>query len=152
MNAHLAWLWLALAPVGALACNPAAPVPPILEGYAYDRVAAQALARDAESVVTARFTSRVDLDLGDGKGTKSYLFEVIEGWKAVRPRQLAIDGLWVPCELDLARGSVWLMYLDGQRLLHAVPGSEVNDELEILGDVAWFYGPGGELVEPVERD
>ena len=152
MKRHLAWLALLLAPAGGLACNPAPPVPPILEGYAYDRVAAEALVRDAGSVVTARFKSTVDLDLGDGEGTKTYIFQVIEGWKAVQPRRVAIEGVWVPCDLALVRGSVWLLYLDGTRLLHAVPGQAVNEELAILGDVAWFYGPGGELVEPVERD
>jgi hypothetical protein len=136
----------------AIACNPAPALPPILEGYAYDRLAAEALVRDAGSVVTARFDSTLELDLGDGAGTRSYVFEVIEGWKAVQPRKLAIDGIWVPCDLDLTRGAVFLLYMDGARLLYAVPAQQVDVELALLGDVAWFYGPGGQLVRPVEGD
>lgn len=136
----------------AFACNPAPPLPPILEGYAYDPMAAEALVRDAGSVVTARLASVVELDLGAGRVEKTYVFEVIEGWKAVQPRRLAIEGVWVSCELPLERGRVFLMYLSGSRLLYALPGEEVDSELTLLGDVDWFYGPSGQRVEPVERD
>lgn len=135
-----------------LACNPHAPVPPILEGYEYDPMAAEALVRDAASIVTARFASTVETDLGNGSRAVTYVFDVIEGWKAVEPRRLAIDGTWVSCNLDLNRGNVFLLYLDGTRLLWAVPGTEVNEELSLLGDVDWFYGPSGQLVRPVERE
>lgn len=147
---RLAAGFLALAAGPALACNPAPTLPPILEGYAYDRTAAEALVRDAGSVVTARFDSRLELDLGAGARETTYVFEVIEGWKAVQPRRLAIDGAWVSCELDLARGRVFLLYLDGPRLLYAVPAETLDAELALLGDVDWFYGPAGQLVEPVE--
>jgi hypothetical protein len=136
----------------AWSCNPAPALPPILEGYAYDAMAAETLIRDAGSVVTARLSQVVELDLGAGPVEKTYVFEVIEGWGAVQPRRLAIEGVWVSCELPLDRGRVFLMYLDASRLLHALPGEDVDTELALLGDVDWFYGPSGRLVEPVERD
>lgn len=137
---------------GALACNPDPPVPPILEGYAYDRMAAETLVRDAASVVTARLDSIVRLELADGPSSATYVFLVLDGWKAVEPRRLAIDGTWVSCDLDLERGRVFLLYLDGPRLLYAVPAEALEEELALLGDVEWFYGPSGQLVEPVEQE
>lgn len=148
--AAAALLWLAA--TGSHACNPSPALPPVLEGYAYDATAAGVLIRDAGSVVTARFRSTVELLLGNDGVSTTYVFEVIEGWKAVQPRRLAIEDVWVPCDLELRKGAVFLLYMDGDRLLYAVPAADLDTELALLGDVAWFYGPSGQLVRPVEQE
>lgn len=149
MRAAAFWLAL-LVSVPALACNPSPPRHPVLDGYAYDLSAARALLRDSASVVTARYSSRVELDLGEQRRT-SYLFEVLEGWKDRVPRRLAVDGYWIDCELALRPGAHYLLYLDGERVLFALPAESLGpDELDLLGDLAWYYGPAGKLVRPVE--
>lgn len=141
-----------LAAAPAIACNPSPPRPPVLEGYPYDLSAARALARDAASVVTARYASPVQLELGEQRRT-SYVFDVQEGWKAVVARRLAVDGFWISCDLELRPGAHYLLYLDGERVLWALPAETLGrDELQLLGDVDWYYGPGGSLVRPVEDE
>jgi hypothetical protein len=132
----------------AAACNPAPPRPPVLDGYAYDAMAAGALLRDADAVVSARLKLRIDTTLGPGEAPDqaSYVFEVIEGWKAVVPQRLTLAGAWVDCALPLQAGQVFLLYLSGERLLHAVPAERLDFELDLLGDPAWFYGAGGRLL------
>lgn len=145
----LALAALLSAPPG-FACNPAPPRPPVLEDYAYDEAAVRALVRDAGSIASARFVSRVDLEL-TAEPIQSYVFEIIEGWKAVVPRRLAINGYWISCGLGLRRGDVYLLYLDGERLLWAVPARELDSELEVLADVDWYYDAAGQLVEPLDE-
>lgn len=137
----------------AHACNPAPPRPPILEGYRYDAMAAGALLRDADAVVSARLKLRIDtlLGPGDAPDEAGYVFEVIEGWKAVIPRRLTLAGVWVDCALPLETGQVFLLYLSGERLLHAVPAERLDFELDLLGDPAWFYDAGGRLVTDEEE-
>ena len=131
------------------ACNPAPPQPPILAGYRYDAMAAGALLRDADAVVSARLKLRIDTLLGsdDAADQAGYVFEVIEGWKAVIPRRLTLAGVWVDCALPLDTGQVFLLYLAGERLLHAVPAEALDFEFDLLGDPAWFYDAGGRLVQ-----
>lgn len=137
---------LAASPV--LACNPAPPRPTILQGYAYDAKAAEYLVRDAASVVAARLALRIDIDLGEPAAGRQadYVFEVLEGWGAETARRVTIGGRWVSCELPLQPGRVFLLYLDGQRLLHAVPAEQLDFEFPLLGEPAWFYDAGGRLV------
>ena len=146
---HWLLLTLMLGWQAAVACNPAPPRPPILEGYRYDAMAAGALLRDADAVVSARLKLRIDTMLGPGEAPDQagYVFEVIEGWKAVRPMRLTLAGVWVDCALPLDRGQVFLLYLAGERLLHAVPAEALDFELDLLGDPAWFYDAGGRLVQ-----
>lgn len=144
---------LLLAAAPALACNPAAPRPPVLEGYAYDAMAAEYLVRDADSVVAARLALRIDVDLGAsaaGRQQADYVFEVLEGWGAETPRRVTISGRWVSCELPLQPGRAFLLYLDGERLLHAVPVEQLDFELALLGEPAWFYDASGRLVRAGE--
>jgi hypothetical protein len=137
-----------LAAAPALACNPAPPRPPILEGHAYDAKAAEYLVRDAASVVAARLALRIDIDLGEPAAGRQadYVFEVLEGWGAETARRVTIGGRWVSCELPLHPGRVFLLYLDGERLLHAVPAEQLDFEFALLGEPAWFYDAGGRLV------
>jgi hypothetical protein len=137
----------------AAACNPAPPRAPILQGYSYDAVAAGALLRDADAVVSARLKLRIDTLLGPGEvpDEAGYVFEVIEGWKAVIPRRLTLAGVWVDCALPLDAGQVFLLYLSGERLLHAVPAELLDFEFDLLGDPAWFYDAGGRLVTSEEE-
>ncbi len=132
----------------AQACNPAPPRPAILEGYRYDAMAARALLRDADAVVSARLKLRIDtlLGPGDAPDEAGYVFEVIEGWKAVLPQRLTLAGVWVDCALPLQAGQVFLLYLSGERLLHAVPAETLDFELDLLGGPAWFYDAAGRLV------
>ena len=145
---------LLLAWQGAGACNPQPPRPPVLDGYAYDAMAAGALLRDAEAVVAARLALRIDTELGAAPapaGTApahaDYVFEVIEGWKATRPQRLVLAGVWVDCRLPLEPGQVFLLYLAGERLLHAVPEEALDFELGMLGDPDWAYAAGGRLLQ-----
>lgn len=137
----------------AAACNPGPPKPAALAGYPYDAAAAGHLQRDAGSIVAARLALRVDLEIGDSGTTpvrSDYVFEVLEGWKALTPRRLTIAGYWVSCELDLQAGRVFLLYLEGERLLHAVPVEQLDFELTLLGEPGWFYDARGRLVEQPE--
>jgi hypothetical protein len=141
----------------AAACNPQPPRHAVLEGYPYDAMAAEYLIRDARSVVAARLAHRLDLQLdapgdapGDAPARPDYVFEVIEGWQDITPRRIAISGYWVSCNLQLRAGRVFILYLEGERLLHAVPVEEIDFELALLGEPGWFYDARGRLVEPEE--
>jgi hypothetical protein len=136
----------------ARACNPDAPRPPILAGYDYDRTAAEQLLRDSTTVVAARLARRLDLEVsGEGVKRVDYVFEALEGWRAERPRYIAIGGHWLSCILDLRPGRVFFLYLDGERLLHAVPVEKIDFELEMLGEPDWFYDARGQLVTPAAQ-
>lgn len=140
-------LWIAAMP--AVACNPAPMPPPILDGYEYDATAAEYLLRDASSVVAARYSLKLDLELGaadDARSQSDYVFEVLEGWKEETGRRLTISGRWVACELEVRAGRVFLLYLDRERLLHAVPAERLDFEPGLLGEPDWYYGAGGLLV------
>jgi hypothetical protein len=136
----------------AAACNPHPPRPAILEGYTYDAMAAEFLQGEASSVVAARLSLRLDVELGEqgdsgaGPSRADYVFEVLEGWQAETPRRLTIGGHWLSCELGLRAGRVFLLYLDGERLLHAVPAEQLDFELALLGEPDWFYDARGRLV------
>ena len=133
----------------ASACNPNPPKHPILQGHAWDATAAEYVLRDATSVVAARLALRLDLEV-EGRGgpaTRSdYVFEVLEGWKAHTPRRVTLAGRWVPCDLELSTGRVFMLYLDGERLLQAVPVEALDFELAPLGEPDWFYDVRGRLV------
>jgi len=136
-----------------VACNPDPPRPAILQGYAYDRTAAEYLLREARSVVAARLALRLDLELGEPGAPApraDYVFDVLEGWQEETPRRLTIAGTWVSCELELRTGRVFLLYLDGERLLHAVPVEAIDFELALLGEPDWFYDASGRLVSTRE--
>ncbi|MFU8821511.1 MAG: hypothetical protein ACNA8G_08125 [Gammaproteobacteria bacterium] len=133
----------------AAACNPNPPRHPILQGNGWDATAAEYLLRDATSVAAARLTLRLDLEVEGqgGPGTRSdYVFEVLEGWKAHTPRRVTLAGRWVPCDLGLSTGRVFMLYLEGERLLHAVPVEALDFELAPLGEPDWFYDATGRLV------
>lgn len=136
----------------ALACNPDPPRSPILHGHAYDAMAAEYLLREARTVVAARLALRVDLEVATGGASDAappradYVFEVLEGWKEETPRRLTITGYWVSCDLGLRAGRVFLLYLDGERLVHAVPVEQIDFELALLGEPDWFYDARGRLV------
>jgi hypothetical protein len=137
----------------AAACNPNPPRPAALEHYAYDATAAGYLQRDAGSIVAARLALRVDLEIGDSSVTPAqadYIFEVLEGWKAVVPHRLTLGGYWLSCALDWQAGRVFLLYLEGDRLLHAVPVEQLDFELTLLAEPDWFYDARGRLVEQPE--
>ncbi len=129
----------------ARACNPDPPRPPVLAGYDYDRTAAEQLLRDSTTVVAARLARRLDLELA-GEKSADYVFEALEGWRAERPRYIAVGGHWLSCTLTLRPGYVFFLYLDGERLLHAVPVEKIDFELEMLGEPDWFYDARGQLV------
>lgn len=138
----------------AAACNPDPPRPPVLEGHSYDAMAAGHLVRESDTVAAARLATVLELELDDGRpaGTrKDYVFEVLEGWNAVVPRRLVIGGHWVDCAIEPRVGRVFLLYLDGTRLLHAVPVERLDVELQLLGEPAWFYDAGGRFVRKVEE-
>lgn len=145
---------LLLAMPAAFACNPSPPQPPVLEGYAWDATAAGQLQRDARSIVKARFRHRLDLEFGEptNRPRADYVFEVTEGWKAATPRSLTLAGHWVSCRLELKAGGVLLLYLDGDRLMHAVPLERLDFEPGMLGEPDWFFDAGGRLVVPAEAE
>jgi len=133
----------------ALACNPAPPRPAALQGYPYDPTAAEALLRASSSVVVARLALRIDVELEqDGMERAEYVFEIIEGWKAELPQRLVIGGYWVDCALDLRPGQEFLLYLEGSRLLHAVPLEQTDFEARLLGGPDWFFDASGRRVSP----
>jgi hypothetical protein len=136
---------------GAAACNPAPPRPPILEGHAYDAVAAEYLVRDATSVVAARLSLVLDLEGGPADTPRrDYAFEVVEGWGAETPRRLIIGGHFVDCAIEPRAGRAFLLYLDGERLLYALPVERLDLELALLGEPGWFYDVRGQLVRVAE--
>jgi hypothetical protein len=142
-----AGLLLAGVPAPAVGCSDQAPRPPVLEGAEYDDMARAFLVRSSSTIAVARFHRRLEMDLG-GEIKVDYVFEIIEGWKAPLPRRLVINGERVPCDLPLAPGNPYLVYFEGQRPLWIVPGIDLSEELLLLADVDWFYGPRGELVTP----
>ncbi|NGX16099.1 hypothetical protein [Wenzhouxiangella sp. XN24] len=148
--AHAGW-------AATAACNPDPPQPPVLRGYDYDEVAAAQLLRDAKSVVAARLELRVDVELpspDDAPGdavrdaplSATYVFEALEGWQAPTPRRISLSGYWVPCDIEPEAGRVFLLYLEGERLLHAVPVEALDFELAMLGEPDWFYDARGRFV------
>lgn len=143
-------LLLAWGPV--LACNPSPPVPPILEGHEYDRMAMEYLVRDSVTVALARYVSRVDLliegEVADTGLQARYVFELTEGWKQPLPARLVVPGHWLSCELPLRVGGVYLMYLDGTVPLYILPAERAATELDTLGDLDWFYSQTGQLIRP----
>jgi hypothetical protein len=144
---------LSCAAPAVLACNPAPPRLPILQGYSYDATAAEYILAEATSVVAARLTLVLDLELGDAGAAparKDYVFEVIEGWRLETSRRLTIGGHWVDCGLQPRAGRAFLLYLDGERLLHAVPVEQIDFELGQLGEPDWFYDARGRLVRGAE--
>jgi hypothetical protein len=143
-----------LVPQPAAACNPDPPRPAVLEGYSYDAMAAGHLVRESDTVAAARLATVLELELDDGRsagGRKDYVFEVFEGWQAVVPRRLVIGGHWVDCAMEPRVGRVFLLFLDGTRLVHAVPVEEIGAELALFREPAWFYDAGGRLVRKVEE-
>ena len=151
VNAALVLPLLAMPGGGAaaLACNPEPPEPAALQGYSYDATAAETLLRVSSSVGVARLALRIDLDLEqDGSKRSDYVFEIIEGWKAELPQRLVIGGYWVDCDLDLRPGQEFLLYLEGVRLLHAVPLEQIDFEPRLLGGPDWFFDAGGRRVSP----
>ena len=143
-------LLLAWGPV--LACNPSPPVPPILEGHDYDRMAMEYLMRDSVTVALARYVSRVDLliegETADAGMQARYVFELTEGWKEPLPARFVVPGHWLSCELPLRVGGVYLMYLDRTVPLYILPAERAAMELDTLGDLDWFYSPTGQLMRP----
>jgi len=153
--AHAGWAVTA-------ACNPDPPQPPVMRGHDYDEVAAAQLLRDAKSVVAARLELRVDVELpspdtppgdvagdvaGDAPLSATYVFEALEGWQAPTPRRISLSGYWVPCDIQPEIGRVFLLYLEGERLLHAVPVEALDFELTMLGEPDWFYDARGRFVK-----
>lgn len=152
------------------ACNPDPPRHPVMRGYHYDEIAAGQLLRDAQSVVAARLELRVDVELpatgdtpvaidtpapgetsSDGAISASYVFEALEGWQAPVPRRITLAGYWVPCDIQPDAGRVFLLYLDGERLLHAVPVEALDFELQMLGEPDWFYDARGRFVQDTRQ-
>lgn len=149
-----ALLWVAMAGAPLAACNPDPPRHPVLAGHAYDELAADLFTREASTVVAARLTLRVDLELAPGEGpgpNSDYVFEVLEGWKTVVPRRLTVGGYWLDCAVEPRRGRSYLLYLEGGRLLHAVPVADIDFELGLLGQPDWYYDAGGRLVQLPEE-
>ena len=134
----------------AWACNPDPPRPPILQqGFGYDATAAEFLLRDATTVVAARLELKLQMESASaGLSGSDYVFEILEGWRAELPRTLTIGGYWVDCAIEPRKGRVFLLYLAGERLLHAVPVSALDREIELLGEPDWFYDVRGRLVRP----
>ena len=137
----------------AIACNPNAPVPPVLEEHAYDDVARKVLMTQAGTIAMARLLTRVDLLFeSDGPSASAelptYQFDVKDGWKAPGPRRLSLDGHWISCDLDLKPGAWFLIFLQGEWPLYIRPAEDSSVDLQILGEIQWFYTQGGELVLP----
>jgi hypothetical protein len=131
----------------ASACNPQAPRPPVLERGDYDATARELLIKASTTVAVGRFERRLELSLA-GQVEYDYVFSIIEGWKAPVPRRLVVDGQSMPCEPALRAGGLYLIYFDGRRPVWFVPAEFLDEELQLLADVSWYYGPRGELVTP----
>jgi hypothetical protein len=143
----------ALAVDTAAACNPEAPVHPVLDDQPYDSLARKVLATQAGTIVIARLLTRMDLNFQGEAGALGsphpvYQFDIREGWKQPRPRRLTIDGYWIPCDLKLEPGAWFLMFLEGDRPLYIHPAADSPEGLNDLGDIEWFYTQGGELMRP----
>jgi hypothetical protein len=145
--AAVAGALLAGGPGRAAACNDNAPRPPILEGQVYDDTARRFLVKSSTTIAVARFQRRLEMTLGDAVKV-DYVFELTEGWKAPLPRSLVVNEERVPCGLALAPGNPYLVYFDGHRPVWFVPGVDLSEELLLLADVDWYYGPRGDLVMP----
>jgi hypothetical protein len=144
--ATLAMLLAAVPGTGA-ACSEQAPRPPILENAEYDATARSFLVRESSTIAVARFQRRLEMNFGEDFKV-DYVFEIIEGWKAPLPRRLVVNGGRVPCDLPLVPGNPYLVYFEGERPLWFVPGVDLSEELLLLADLDWFYGPRGDLVTP----
>ncbi len=131
----------------AAACNEHAPRPPILEGQEYDDTARTFLVKSSSTIAVARFQRRLEMDLGS-EVRVDYVFELTEGWKTPLPRRLVVNEERIPCGLSLAPGNPYLVYFDGHRPVWFVPGVDLSEELLLLADVDWYYGPRGDLVMP----
>jgi hypothetical protein len=143
----------AMAASPATACNPEAPVHPVLRDQPYDSLARKVLSTQAGSIVIARLLTRMDLRFeGDADESRRpqpvYQFDIREGWKQPRPRRLTLDGYWIPCDLAMEPGAWFLMFLEGDRPLHIHSADDPDAGLDELGDIDWFYTQGGELVRP----
>ncbi len=145
----------------AEACNPQPPRPPILEGHEYDDLAREYLTRDATTIAIARYVGRLDFLLETPAGSETdqpdYVFELYQGWKSALPARLVIPGYWVSCSLPLSPGRSYLLYLDEATPLFMLEADTLPTDLEVFGDLDWFYLPGGrlvlaELVEGVGQD
>jgi hypothetical protein len=137
----------------AIGCNPNAPVPPVLEDHAYDDVARKVLMTQAGTIAMARLLTRVDLLFESDGPTGSaelptYQFDVKDGWKAPGPRRLSLDGHWISCDLDLKPGAWFLIFLQGDWPLYIRPAEDSSVDLQILGEIQWFYTPSGQLILP----
>ena len=125
---------------------------PVLQEQPYDSIARKVLRLQADTIVIARVLTQVDLTFegadDDRSSLPTYLFDVREGWKQIRPRRLTVDGYWVACDLALTPGSWFLMFLDGDRPLYLRSADDAQADLDALGDIEWFYTHGGELVRP----
>lgn len=135
------WLW---------ACNPDPPRPPILEGHEYDAVAREYLARDATTIAIGRYVGKLDFIMegatDSGAEQPDYVFDLYEGWKTELSARLIVPGYWVPCRLQLTRGASYLFYLDGRTPLFMLQAEPSMEELEVFGELDWFYLPSGQLV------
>lgn len=143
----------AMAASPAAACNPEAPVHPVLQDQPYDSLARKVLGTQAGTIVIARLLTRMDLSFQGEPGAPGglqavYQFDVREGWKRPRPRRLTLDGYWISCSLDLEPGAWFLMFLEGDRPLYIHSADDPAAGLDELGDIDWFYTQGGELVRP----
>lgn len=147
-----AFVLLALTCGPADACNPEPPLPPILEGHEYDRMAMEYLIRDSVSVALARYVGRVDLLMegeSDDPGSRSrYIFNLRDGWKEAIPARLVVPGHWLSCDLPLRVGGSYLLYLDGTVPLYILPAERAAMDIDALGDLDWFYSPTGQLMRP----
>jgi hypothetical protein len=134
------------------ACNPEPPLPPILEGHAFDAVAREYLARDASTIAIGRFVGKLEIVLESESGSRAdqpdYVFHLDQGWKTVLPTRLVVPGYWVSCELPLSPGESYLLYLQGRIPLYIASAETSVDDLEPLGDLDWFYLPSGQIVLP----
>ncbi|MGI9265503.1 MAG: hypothetical protein ACR2QU_11290 [Gammaproteobacteria bacterium] len=134
----------------ALACNPDAPVPPIMENQGYDRIAMDFLIDDVETIAVGRFVGRLDV-LVEGASSEnfpSFVFELTDGWKAVAPRRQVFGGYWIPCQLEPQVGNHYIIYLTAGRPFHLLSAREADSEFEALGEFDWFYDQRGQLIRP----
>ena len=132
------------------ACNPDAPVPPIMEDHGYDRVAMEYFIENAQSVAIGRYTGRLDIVVeGDeAGGHPRFLFELTDGWKVVVPRRQVVSDYWIPCPLEFQMGSHYMIYFTEGRPIYLLSAREAGPEFDVLGELDWFYDQRGELIRP----
>ena len=132
------------------ACNPDAPVPPIMEDHGYDQIAMEYFLDDAQSVAIGRYTGRLDIVVEGGAtgGHPNLLFELTDGWKAVMPRRQVISAYWIPCPIEFQIGSHYMMYFTEGRPLYVLSAREASPEFDVLGEFDWFYDQRGQLIRP----